>query len=388
MVNKVFKEHIEEVNNKEAIFKEIITKEKRRGTMKKRIFNIAATFLVVMIIGVTSSQIYAKIQWNIQFKEYKDNMIYPEEGSLEEAKENGYAEVINMNFVEKDGISIKVDSMLITDDCFDANITFKFNEDVVVDTESFSFGCAIYDENRNIYAVSNRISSEIKQKRDYTIINLYKELGINYNKKDIYKNILANQFGIRTIEVNPNTRTITSNINVTTRKSFPKSKKIYIRIFNPGYTMYEIENNIPQINNAEDFSMSKYIWNFEIEVPEKFYERETIELRPESDIPGIEIQKITVTESGMVLKFKSEEYNKMIFEGKDMPSEEFSRKQNEMLNISDETGKVYSVAEGGTTGEENTYSFHIDINKNDLDKKLYINFMSNGIVYTRELLVK
>lgn len=336
MVNKVFKEHMEELNNKEAIFEEIITKEKRRSNMKKRTFYIVATFLIVMIIGVTSSQIYAKIQWNIQFKEYKDNMIYPEEGSLEEAKENGYAEVINMNFVEKDAISIKVDSMLITDDCFDANITFKFNEDVVVDSESFSFGYAIYDENKNIYAVSNRISPEIKQKRDYTIINLYKELGINYNKKDIYKNILANQFGIRTIEVNPNTRTITSNINVTTRKSFPKSKKIYIRIFNPGYTMYEMENNIPQINNAEDFSMSKYIWNFEIEVPEKFYERET----------------------------------------------------NEMLNISDESGKVYKVAEGGTTGEENTYSFHVDINKNDLDKKLYINFMDNGVLYSRELLGK
>ena len=68
--------------------------------------------------------------------------------------------------------------------------------------------------------------------------------------------------------------------------------------------MYEMENNIPQINNAEDFSMSKYIWNFEIEVPEKFYERETIELRPESDIPGIEIQKITVTESGIKIQVR------------------------------------------------------------------------------------
>ena len=62
MVNKVFKEHMEELNNKEAIFEEIITKEKRRSNMKKRTFNIVATFLIVMIIGVTSSQIYAKIQ--------------------------------------------------------------------------------------------------------------------------------------------------------------------------------------------------------------------------------------------------------------------------------------------------------------------------------------
>ncbi len=152
--------------------------------------------------------------------------------------------------------------------------------------------------------------------------------------------------------------------------------------------MFEISSDKKRVDTTEDFSLSKYIWSFEIEVPEKFYERETVQLKPESDIPVIEIQDITITETGMVLNFKSEEYNKMIFEGKDMPSEEFSRKQNEMLNISDETGKVYHVEEGGTTGEENTYSFHIDINKSDLNKKFYINFMDNGILYTRELLEK
>lgn len=387
MVNKVFKEYMEEVNNKEAIFEEIITKEKRRSNIKKRTFNIVTTFLVVMIIGVTSSQIYAKIQWNIQFKEYKDNMIHTGEGSLEEAKENGYAEVINMDFIEKEGISIKVDSILITDDCFYANITFKFDENIIVNSENFTYGYVVYDENKNIYGIWDRRLGQ-KGNKDNMISYIYKDIGIDYNKKNIYGNMIAHQLGTGVIKSDPINRTITSNLNITTRKSFPKSKKIYMKIFDPGYTMFEISSDKKRVDTTEDFSLSKYIWNFEIEVPEKFYERKTIELRPESDIPGIEIQKITVTESGMVLKFKSEEYNKMIFEGKDMPSEEFSRKQNEMLNISDESGKVYKVAEGGTTGEENTYSFHVDINKNDLDKKFYINFMSNGIVYTRKLSVK
>ncbi len=60
MVNKVFKQHIEELNNKEAIFEEIITKEKRKTNMKKRTFNIVTTFLIVIIIGVTSSQFKTK----------------------------------------------------------------------------------------------------------------------------------------------------------------------------------------------------------------------------------------------------------------------------------------------------------------------------------------
>lgn len=387
MINKVFKEHIEELNNKEAIFKEIITKEKRRSNMKKRILNVVATFLIVMIIGVTSSQIYAKIQWNIQFKDYKENIINSEKGSLEKAKEDGYSEVINMDFIEKEGISIKVDSMLITDDCFDANITFKFDENIIVNSENFAYGYVVYDENKNIYGIWDRRIGE-KGNKDNIISYIYKDIGIDYNKRNIYGNMLAHQLGTGVIKSDPSNRTITSNLNITTRKSFPKSKKIYIKIFDPGYTMFEVSSDKKRIDTTEDFSLSKYIWSFEIEVPEKFYERENVELKPESDIPGIEIQRITVTESGMVLNFKSEEYNKMIFEGKDIPSEEFSRKKDEMLNISDETGKVYIVAEGGTTGEGNTYSFHIDINKSDLNKKFYINFKSNGIVYTRELLVK
>lgn len=387
MINMVFKEHMEKLNNKEAIFEEIITKEKRRSNMKKRTLNVVTTFLIVMIIGVTSSKIYAKIQWDIQFKEYKESIISSEKGSLEEAKENGYAEVINMNFVEKEGISIKVDSLLITDDCFDANITFKFDEDIIVNSENFAYGYVVYDENKNIYGIWDRRIGQ-RRSKDNIISCIYKDIGIDYDKRNIYGNMFANQLGTGVIKSDPRNRTITSNLKITTRKSLPKSKKIYIKIFDPGYTMFEISSDKKIVDNTEDFSLSKYIWDFEIEVPEKFYERETIELRPENDIPGIEVQKISVTESGMVLKFKSEEYNKMIFEGKDIPSEEFSRKKDEMLNIKDETGKVYSLAEGGTTGEENTYSFHIDINKNDLNKKFYINFKSNGIVHTRELLMK
>ncbi len=342
MVNKVFREHIEELNNKELIFEEIITREKRKNNTKKRILNIATTFLIAITIGVTSSQIYAKIQWNIQFEEYQNNTINLEKGSLEKAKEDGYSEVINMDFIEKEGISIKVDSMLITDDCFDANITFKFDENIIVNSENFTYGYVVYDENKNIYGIWDRRIGQ-KGNKDNMISYIYKDIGIEYNRRNIYGNMLAHQLGTKVIKSDPSNRTIISNLNITTRKSFPKSKKIYIKIFDPGYTMFEISSDKKRVDTTEDFSLSKYIWSFEIEVPEKFYERETVQLKPESDIPGIEIQDITITETGMVLNFKSEEYNKMIFKGKDMPSEEFSRKQNEMLNISDETGKVYYI---------------------------------------------
>ncbi len=192
MVNKVFREHIEELNNKELIFEEIITREKRKNNTKKRILNIATTFLIAITIGVTSSQIYAKIQWNIQFKEYQNNTINSEKGSLEKAKEDGYSEVINMDFIEKEGISIKVDSMLITDDCFDANITFKFDENIIVNSENFTYGYVVYDENKNIYGIWDRRIGQ-KGNKDNMISYIYKDIGIEYNRRNIYLPISLEQ---------------------------------------------------------------------------------------------------------------------------------------------------------------------------------------------------
>lgn len=64
-------------------------------------------------------------------------------------------------------------------------------------------------------------------------------------------------------------------------------------------------NGQKEIINAEDFQLSKAEWNFEIDVPDKFYERQTIELKPTNEIPGIEISKISLTEAGMKLRFTS-----------------------------------------------------------------------------------
>ena len=52
-------------------------------------------------------------------------------------------------------------------------------------------------------------------------------------------------------------------------KGFPRSKKIYIRVFDLGYSMTQVdeENNY----QAEDFSITNAEWIFEIDLPEKFY---------------------------------------------------------------------------------------------------------------------
>lgn len=397
MKNELYEEFAKEKFNQDNNYQAIISKVKEGYTMKKnkskkyKILNIAAVFVVAIITGIFAQNIYAKIQWDIKFKEYQYRPVEEAKGSLEEAKESGYAQVINMDYITQDGISAKVDSMLLTDDCFDANVSFKFDESVVLDSEKFTFGYAVYDQNKNIYQISGRIHMDSPEKYATITPFIYRELGVDYNKKDIYAIQLSDRGGLGNIEASEENRTITTNITIRARDSFPKSKKIYIRLFDLGYTMLDVdlENSDPEkrITNAEDFQLSKAEWIFEIDVPDKFQERQTLELKLQDEIPDLEIEKITLTEAGMVLRFKSEGYRNLISAGKDMKGNEFSEARANYLSITDGEGKVYQDLGGGTT-QNGGYKMILDAGKKDLDKKLYINFNSDGKQYTSELVVK
>ena len=84
MINKAFSEYMEQINNMETNYKKIISKKKGVVKMKKKILNIAAVFLTVIILGVASTQIYAKIQWDIQFKEYQNREVMEAKANIEE----------------------------------------------------------------------------------------------------------------------------------------------------------------------------------------------------------------------------------------------------------------------------------------------------------------
>ena len=157
MINTTFKKYLESKYSKEDNYKKILSKEKGVVSMKKRILNIAAIFLVIIIAGVLSTNIYAKIMWNIEFKDYRQLPSKEIKGTLDELKEEGYAEVLNIDYLEQDGIGIKINSILLTDDCLDIDITSKFDEDIDVNSQTFSIGYTIYDENKNIYQIHSRM---------------------------------------------------------------------------------------------------------------------------------------------------------------------------------------------------------------------------------------
>ena len=388
MINNAFKEYFDNEFNSNKNYEEVILREKKSSNLGKKMLNIVATLLVIGVTGIVSTQIYAKIQWNIEFKEYQDRPSIEAKGTLEEVKETGYAEVINMDYITQDGIGIKINSMLLTDDCLDYDIKFKFDEIIKVDSNSFSFGYAIYDENNNIYNIQPRMFST--EKENNTISFICKELGIKYDDKDVSKLQLSDTTTLRIKNVDEENRTIAMNINLRAKDKFPQSKTIHIKIFDPGFTMNNIENenNELLIRDSEDFKLSESKWNFEIEVPSKFYERNTKELTTKNRIPGIDVENIQISETGMNLIFKSEEYDKLIKSGKDIEEENFLKQIPEALSITDAEGNTYKVTSSGTTQEKYEYKLSIDAGINDLTKKLYLNYNYNGIKYKEELIEK
>ena len=393
MVNKDFQEYTEKLYNIDANYEAILSRNKKGVSKmkhyKKKVLNIAAMFIVVILVGILSTQIYAKIQWDIEFKEYENRQYETGAGSVNEVIKAGYTEDIKMDYIAQDGIRVKVNSLMITDYQFEADIDFQFDEDIVLDSEQFDFGYAVYDDENNIYGVIPRLHVDSKKYdyNDYTKY-LYEELGIKYDNK----NLLGVQYHDSAARGNKyaKDRNIVSTITMDSSKGFPRSKKIYIRIFDLGYTMYDVqeENGEFKLNTSETFTISDAEWIFEIEVPDKFYERETTELQLKEAIPEVDIDKISLAETNLVMEFQSESMRNVIISGMDMEAGKWAEVQKEMLYITDGEGNRYDTTSMGTTQEENGLKVTFDVNKTILEKKLYLNVNINGKTYISELIEK
>ena len=391
MSNKILKDFIEEEYNKEKNYEKIILKEKEVVKMKKiqkRVLNLAACVLVIILVGTASSKIYAKIQWDIKFKEFQNRELVTESGEIKESSEAGYSEPINMDYVSHDGIGVKINSLMITDDKFSAIVDFKFDDNITVDSQWFSYGYAIYDENKNVYAIGKRINMASNEMYDYFTPFMYRKIGVKYNKKNIYGSQLGESWNVE--RVSAENRNIVTKINVETSKSFPRSKKIYIRILDLGYTMTQLieENGEKKIGAMEDFKLSNTEWLFELNVPDKFYERETTELQLKDELPGLSLEKINVTETGTIIKGIMDNLSQILMDGMKMDTDEWNKKRYELIHISDEEGNDYPVLDFSTTGVENGFYISTPITKSMLNKKLFLKVKINGVEYSSELVEK
>ena len=348
MINNVIKEYLEKENNIDTNYEAIFSKikgEQNRNNWKRKALNSVAVVIAIVAIGTASNQIYAKIKLDAEFKEYQNREYKYGVGQKD------LTESIEMQYIEQDGIKVKVDSLMITDDRLEAKINFEFAEGIEVNSETFEFGYAIYDEENNLYCIYGNINSKI-QKRGYEYHkrNIYRELGID-SKKYIP---MISSTGIT--KISAENRNIISKIFMNSHTGFPKAKKLYIRIFDLEYYMdYCHTEEIKTISTMEYFPISDAEWIFEINVPESIYNRKTINLKLKEEIPELEITHIKVTQTGLILKGKMQELYNAMMSGKDMSREEWAIKQNEIINITDSQGNSYYYKSGGSTEEKRIY---------------------------------
>lgn len=358
-------------------------KTKNKRTTFKWV-NVAAALVIAVLFGVATPNIYAQIKWNIEYKEFENRPVEYGSASIKKAIKDGYEKNIDMEYVYHDNIGVRLDSLMITDEFFSMNVDFIFPKETEINTESFSYGYAVYDENKNVYGVfegglgkSGEISQYWKK--------FYKEENIDYNSKAVFAPQIADSMvGARV--VTSKDKNIIAQTSLTTPSEFPKSKKLYIRIFNIGYTMFDYNEENPELWLSENFKLTEAEWKLEVEVPESFYQRQNISLKLAEEIDGFELKKLSVTETGTSIIFKMDGFLDLVMSGKDMDSKEFHQKMDEAIYISDETGKRYSYLNNDNgTYRDRTYRAKFDINKSDLNKKFYLHFTINGEEHKIEL---
>ncbi len=366
--NRIFKEFCEKVYNKENNYSSICSKIKGGSGMKKKIFNIVAMLIIAVIVGTTAKGVYAKIVWNIAYEEYRNRNVITKSIAIDETAKNKYSENLNMEYMYQDGIGIKLNSIMITNDYCQIDFDIKLEEEISKFEEKIRYGIAIYDENNNIYIIH-----EWKHEKNLYMKKLYKELGLKSNNSN---NILQSSASFKS-----------SKLTMTSDVGFPKSKKLYVRMFDIGYEDFEIDPKTLKDIYHNDIYLSDSEWQFEIDIPEKFYERTEIELKLLEEAKGIKLNKAELTETALTMNIEIDQMREFLLDGKDMEKEEFDKLRNAAFYISDEDDNIYMAIDFGT-GEGNEINARFGIGKEILNKKIFLNISLNNIQEKIELIQK
>ena len=371
MPNKYLKEYVESKNNKEKNYNEILSKVEGGSVMnifKIRFIKLLATVGILLIVFVGIPNVYAYIKWNAEFTEF---MEIPRQTSVGTKIDE---ELVEMNYIEKNGISAKVESLIASEDEVKIRLAFEFDEDIDVNSRTFDYSYAVYDENNNIYAIYN---SSMNAKIDRLPELIYRELNVEYNKNDIYANQYATSTSVGNISAN--NRKIVNEIKLVSLKGFPKSKKLYIRILNLGYSMVNMEEK-----KIEEFNISKENWIFEVEIPERFYNSKTYDLKLKNEIDGVKLTKAKISDTSLTISIEDKTLAEKLQNGHKMKSDEFAKMQDELIYITDDTGKKIQMLE--ITSSDNEVKVRFSVAKQFLDEnRLYLNITKDGKTYKSEL---
>lgn len=281
--------------NEENPFKEkiddlIINLNRKRKIRKNLLFIMPFLLLSTTVIAIAYTSFNLK---SVGMNEFAINL----------AIQNGYVQEINNDYQTYNGLSVKIDKILMDDINLDISFNFKSNEINEIDAiKNINIGnLFIYDENNNIlYDYKNQAES-IAKIIGYTKIE--KETNDSFN-----------------------------NTFFALSEDFPHSQKLYIEF-----------NSIILHNSDEDISIDG-LWKFEIDVLDKMVNRtEDVYKCNDSNIVGdITLGSLKITETGSLLEIKSDNEGslnrtKLVLKAND---KKYDANNNIISIVSDKTSNI------------------------------------------------
>lgn len=352
-IRKTLNNKIYEPNDLEYMIKNTINREYDKKTKKNKIIKSFTTVFACLVIVST-----------VAFADNAAEIIkkwFGISNGVEEAINNGYIEQIPKEYTESKDAKIKVTDFVMDDMNLNISLNGKFNE--TIDSSKLMrlkfININIKDEENNIIFSQN----------DTTNIN---EKEILKNDNDDTEKLNSSSYSTYINTINSNSIDFLININA---NDLPKSKTLKI----------QIEDISLSSENYDREIRLKGVWNIDIEVPEKFYNRTSIKYNVvECNNKYVDKNSINAIVYNTGMKFSVEmEINDGIketmnqYNGTGNIEENLSIKNN--AYIENENGEKFYISaisdgDGGYGIEDNRFKYWqtFNITKYNLTEKLKV----------------
>lgn len=368
--NVIQKQIYEPYELEQAILTAFNTKKQYKANLYTLI-KLASAICVCMII--ITGVVFAKDISNWIYSIF--NPISTGKGVINMA-ESGYLYNTQMEYIENNGNSIKIDYVMMDD--FNLNIVFdlKLKESIDNVYAIEIPDLIILDDNKNIIFCA--YNNDVYKK-------YCKEEGIEYNEDWKNKNFTNEGYQIEIIEKNEDSIKFIFKMY---SSEYPRSKELFIKFGN--ITIIPTIDNI--INNDKNYEILGR-WNINIELPAAFYNREIIVYNVDNDIyknKGITIEEIVASYTEMHLHFKVN----CVMEPINATKEEVENRiitimDNDKIDkivqnpiIENEEGQIFKIS---TASKEGNFS---KIYRKNGDLDVYVTFPLTKYDYTNNLKLK
>ena len=281
--SKSIKEIAKEMNISESLVK--VKLHRVRKKLKIRLETKGIILKDVIIVFIAAMII---ISGYVIGREIVKHFFIDSSDGVEKAVENGYIEDYEIEKSNKsNGVSIEVESVLMDDYNLAINFCLKFDDKSYIDKINYCEfdNLLIMDENNNLIVTKFEGNNN-----DSNLLNFFAQRGHHYTG-------LSDRSDSIHIKSKSDNEIIMTY--ATHSSEFPKSHKLNIML--DRISLYSSNNDL-----EEKIDTIKGEWNIEVELPEEFYNRETVVYTLEStNDENLELLEANLSETGIRIKFKT-----------------------------------------------------------------------------------